>query len=94
MKTAERSKSKDGKKYSQMKRTENETMKVKLVAGSGKFSFRLLTDEEIKDLGAEDLKPPLCYGLVTSLGWNFNHTKVGNVIVFDINNCQGKQGHT
>jgi hypothetical protein len=35
----------------------------------------------------EDLKPPFCYGLVTSSGWNFIHTKEGDVIVFDMNNA-------
>jgi hypothetical protein len=61
--------------------------KAKLVAGPGKISLRLLTDEEIKELGLEDLKPLFCYGLVTSLGWNFIHTKEGDVIVFDMNNA-------
>ena len=60
---------------------------MNLVAESGKLSLRLLTDEEIRQLRAEELKHPLGYGLVTSLGWNFNHTKVGNVIIFDVNNA-------
>lgn len=58
---------------------------MKLVAGSGKISLRCLTVKEIDELGADDLKPPLCYGLVTSLGWNFTHTKNGDVIIFDTN---------
>jgi hypothetical protein len=63
------------------------TPKMKLVAGSGKISFRMLADEEIKDMGLEDLKPPFCYGVVTSLGWNFIHTKVGHVIILDMNDA-------
>ena len=63
------------------------TPNMKLVAGPGKISLRLLTDEEIKELGLEDLKPLFCYGLVTSLGWNFIHTKEGDVIVFDMNSA-------
>jgi hypothetical protein len=61
------------------------TPKMKLVAGSAKISFRLLAEEEIKDMGLEDLQSPFCYGVVTSLGWNFIHTKVGHVIILDIN---------
>jgi hypothetical protein len=61
------------------------TPNMKLIAGSGKISFRLLSNEEINELGLEDLKLPLCYGLVTSLGWNFIHTRIGNLIVLDIN---------
>jgi hypothetical protein len=61
--------------------------RMKLIAGSGKISFRLLTDEETKELGLEDLKPTFCYGLITSLGWNFIHTKEGDLIVFDMNNA-------
>jgi hypothetical protein len=60
---------------------------MKLVAGPGKISLRLLADEEIKDMGLEDLQSAFCYGLVTSLGWNFIHTKIGNLIVFDLNNA-------
>lgn len=63
------------------------TPRMKLAAGPGKISFRPLTDKEIKDMGLEDLKPPFCYGVVTSLGWNFIHTKIGNLIVFDLNNA-------
>jgi hypothetical protein len=63
------------------------TPRIKLVAGPGKISLRLLADEEIKGMCLEDLKPPFCYGLVTSLGWNFIHTKIGNLIVFDLNNA-------
>jgi hypothetical protein len=61
------------------------TPRMNLVAGPGKISFRLLAEEEINDMGLEDLKPPFCYGLVTSLGWNFTHTKNGDVIIFDTN---------
>lgn len=63
------------------------TSKLKLVAGSGKISFRLLADEEIKNMGLEDLKSPLSYGRVTSLGWNFIHTKIGNLMVFSIDDA-------
>jgi hypothetical protein len=63
------------------------TPKLKLVAGPARVSARLLTLEEIKDLGLEDLKTPFSYGLVTSIDWDFKHTTEGIIIIFDINNA-------
>jgi hypothetical protein len=63
------------------------TPKLKLIAGPARVSARLLTPEEIKNLGLEDLKTPFAYGLVTSIGWDFKHTTEGIIIIFDINNA-------
>ena len=60
--------------------------KLRLAAGPGKVSVRLFTAEEIKEMGVENLESPLCYGLVTSLGWNYTRIAEGMVIIFDINN--------
>jgi hypothetical protein len=63
------------------------TPKLKLIAGPARVSATLLTPEEIKDMGLEDLKTPFAYGLVTSIGWDFKHTTEGIIILFDINNA-------
>ena len=58
--------------------------KPKLVAGPAKVSVRLLTDEEKRNLGLEDLETPLCYGLITSLGYRYTYISIGDVVIFDI----------
>lgn len=60
--------------------------KLKLAAGPGKVSVRLFTTEEIGEMGVENLESPLCYGLVTSMGWNYTRLAEGMIIIFDINN--------
>jgi hypothetical protein len=59
--------------------------KMKLVAGPGKVSARLLTAEEIQALGLGEVDKPYTYGLVTSLGWSFKHITEGLIVIFDIN---------
>ncbi len=61
--------------------------KLQLIAGPTRVSARLLTDEEIKAYGFDELKPPLISGLVTSIGWNYLHTREGLIIIFDLNNA-------
>jgi hypothetical protein len=59
--------------------------KLKLAAGPAKVSAKPLTAEEIQNMGLKNLESPLCYGLITSLGWHFTHVAEGMVIIFDIN---------
>jgi len=61
--------------------------KMKLIAGPTRVSARLLTAEEIQDYELDELKPPLIFGLVTSIGWNYLHTRKGLIIIFDLNNA-------
>ncbi len=58
--------------------------KMKLIAGPAKVSVRMLTVAEIKAFGLDELKSPLTYGLVTSIGWNFVHTTEGLIVIFDM----------
>lgn len=60
--------------------------KLRLAAGPGKVSVRLFTAEEIKEMGVKNMESPLCYGLVTSLGWNYTRIAEGMIIIFNINN--------
>lgn len=59
--------------------------KLKLAAGPGKVSVKLLTVEEIRGMGLIDLENPLCYGLIISIGWNYTHIAEGMIVIFDIN---------
>ena len=72
-----------GRKNKEGRKTMNP--KMKLVAGPARVSARLLTAKEIKTYEFNKLKPPLTYGLVTSIGWNFVHTTEGLIIIFNLN---------